>query len=194
MVKSETVNLGPLLILPPGEQTGQSHGLAILALDPGGNGLARAPVRLKDGLGRHDAVACPFPRITKTRLGGRRLAASIEGVAPQLQIGRPMWDQAKAAGQGLTLWHRLISRISVRRYPDERRPSNSWGCAVQQARLPMPPEAPALLWCRCVETTGQTSDATPRSRPGYGPEATDAPHAASSAFAAALQIAWQSPG
>jgi hypothetical protein len=171
MVKSETVNLGPLLILPPGEQTGQSHGLAITALDPGGDGLARAPVRLKDGLGRHDAVACPFPRIPKTRLGGRRLAASIEGVATQFQIGRPMRNQTEAG-----------------------RPSNSWGCAVQQARLPMPPEAPALLWCRCVETTGQTSDATPRSRPGYGPEATDAPHAASSAFAAALQIAWQSPG
>jgi hypothetical protein len=114
------VNFSPFVVLPPGEQAGQSHGLAITALDPGGDGFARAPVRLKDGLGRHDAVACPFPRVPKTRLGGRRFAARIEGVATQFQIGRPMRNQTEAAGQGFTFRYGFITSIPVGRHADEQ--------------------------------------------------------------------------
>ena len=111
-------------------------------------------------------------------------------------IGKQSLDQFATGLNGTrTLGGHCANTIDPALIPGgSRRPSNSWGCAVQQALGPTPPGAPALLWCRCVETTDQTSAATPRSRPGCGLEATDAPHAASTASAAASQTAWQSPG
>src|SRR3990167_288871 len=88
----------PLGRLPGRPQTRNPHGPTVFSFDARGNGLAAAPVRFVDGLGRDDAVLRPLPSFPKTRFGGHRLAAGVVGTAADLQVGRPVGYQAKQAG------------------------------------------------------------------------------------------------
>ena len=98
---------------PPRPQTSDSHGLAVSARNPCRYGLAAAPVRLVNRIGRNDAAMTLAPGIPEAGQGRRCLAAGIEGTPSKLIVFGPMRDQTELASQCFPPGHGFVTCINL---------------------------------------------------------------------------------
>ena len=78
--------------------------------------VSRPKTRAILGLMRLNFLSVGIP---KTWLGGHSLSARVVGLSADIGVGCPVRNQAKQARQGFSIWHRLITNISLPGSPNE---------------------------------------------------------------------------
>ena len=135
----ERVHPTVLGVLPARPQARDAKRVTTDVRNACGNGLARAPVRLVNRLGRNDAALIALVGIPEAGLLCGCLAAAVVGGFGDGGVGGPVRHQTKEAIQGLQRRHGLVTHIGARMPADKcaqvARPHvelcalNGWLCA-----------------------------------------------------------------